>query len=83
MRKKKEGDTLGEKIEKQLGKISKKKVAQLIDDAFYREESEGGIPFQVRRANFLRTEPQQKLSYGRIYDVVDEALVREQEMQKH
>lgn len=58
MRKKKEGDTLGEKIEKQLGKISKKKVALLIDDAFFRQEIENGIPFQVRRTNFLRTDPQ-------------------------
>lgn len=76
MRKKKEGDTLGEKIEKQLGKISKKKVAQLIDDAFFRQEIENGIPFQVRRSNFLRTNPQSKLPYGRIYDVVDDALVQ-------
>ena len=76
MRKKKEGDTLGEKIEKQLGKISKKKVAQLIDDAFFRQEIENGIPFQVRRSNFFRTNPQPKLSYGRIYDVVDDALVQ-------
>jgi len=44
----------------------------LIDDAFFREEIEKGVPFQVRRSNFLRSTPQQKLSYGRIYDVPDE-----------
>ena len=42
---KKEGDTLGEKIEKQMGKIAKKKVAELIDDAFFSLEIEKGIPF--------------------------------------
>jgi hypothetical protein len=35
MRKKKDGDTLGEKIEKQISKIAKKRVAELINDAFY------------------------------------------------
>jgi hypothetical protein len=73
MRKKKDGDTLGEKIEKQMNKISKKKVAELIDDAFYSLEIENGVPFQVRRANFLRLNPQAKLSYGRTYDIPDEA----------
>lgn len=77
MRKKKEGDTLGEKIEKQLGKISKKRVAQLIDNAFFREEIERGVAFQVRRTDFMRTKPQSKLSYGRIYDVPDENQIRE------
>lgn len=76
MRKKKEGDTLGEKIEKQMGKIAKKRVAQLIDDAFYQHEIERGVKFQVRRTNFYRMEPSAKLSYGRIYDVPDENLIR-------
>jgi hypothetical protein len=35
MRKKKEGDTLGEKIENYLEKLKKKEVSQLIEDAFY------------------------------------------------
>jgi hypothetical protein len=77
MRKKKDGDTLGEKIEKQLGKISKKKVAELIDDAFFSVEIEKGIEFQVRRTNFMRTTPQAKLEYGRTYDIPDEALIRQ------
>ena len=45
MRKMKEGDTLGQKIENTLNKISKKKVTDLIDDAFYGVETEQGIPF--------------------------------------
>jgi len=45
MRKMKEGDTLGQKIETTLGKISKKKVTDLIEDAFYGVETEKGIPF--------------------------------------
>lgn len=35
MRKKADGDTLGEKIEKSLNGISKKKVTELIEDVFY------------------------------------------------
>jgi hypothetical protein len=35
MRKKKEGDTLGEKIENYLEKLKKKEVSQLIEDSFY------------------------------------------------
>jgi hypothetical protein len=35
MRKKQEGLTLGEKIAKQLEKIKSKKVARLIDEAFF------------------------------------------------
>ena len=40
MRKKKDGDTLGEKIEKALGKLAKKKVAELVDDAFFKVENQ-------------------------------------------
>ena len=35
MRKKKDGDTLGEKIENYLEKLKKKEVAQMINDAYY------------------------------------------------
>lgn len=35
MRKKEEGDTLGEKIENVLERIKKKNVSQLIGDSFY------------------------------------------------
>ena len=54
MRKKKEGDTLGEKIENYLEKLKKKEVAQLINDAYYEQVYEGGIPFYLRRTNVLR-----------------------------
>ena len=38
MRKKKEGDPLGVKIENFLERIKKKEAAQLIDDCFYSQE---------------------------------------------
>jgi len=82
MRKKKDGDTLGEKIEKALNKISKKKVTELIDDAFYSVELQGGIPFQVKRTDTYRSKTKLKLNYGRTYDIIDEELVRNREMQK-
>ena len=82
MRKKKDGDTLGEKIEKALNKISKKKVTELIDDAFYSVELQGGIPFQVKRTDTYRSMTKLKLNYGRTYDIIDEELVRNREMQK-
>lgn len=82
MRKKKDGDTLGEKIEKALNKISKKKVTELIDDAFYSVELQGGIPFQVKRTDTYRSKTKLKLNYGRTYDIIDEELVRNREIQK-
>ena len=82
MRKKKDGDTLGEKIEKALNKISKKKVTEPIDDAFYSVELQGGIPFQVKRTDTYRSKTKLKLNYGRTYDIIDEELVRNREMQK-
>ena len=49
---------MGEKIEKYLQKDykskEKKQVVKLIDDAFYAEEWDGGLPFYVRRTNLLR-----------------------------
>jgi hypothetical protein len=43
MRKKKEGLTLGEKIEKHLKKVKKRGLVSLIDDAFFVEEVERGF----------------------------------------
>lgn len=54
MRKKKEGDTLGEKIENFLEKLKKKEVSQLVTDSFYELTYESGIPFQVRKTNTLK-----------------------------
>jgi len=82
MRKMKEGDTLGQRIEATLGKISKKKVTDLVEDAFYGVETEQGVPFQVKRTNFYRQETNLKLNYGRTYDIVDEELIRNQQMEK-
>ena len=45
MRKKNEGDTLGEKIEKILNKVNQKNVVQLIGSTIYRQEYEEGLPF--------------------------------------
>jgi hypothetical protein len=45
MRKKNEGDTLGEKIEATIDKLKKKNVAQLLGDCFYSEVYEKGVPF--------------------------------------
>ena len=56
MRKKKEGETLGEKIENHLDKLKKKHVSQLLSDAFYEKVHENGIPFYVRSTNLLRDE---------------------------
>ena len=76
MRKKKDGDTLGEQIEKQLAKVSKKNVCLLIDDAFYKVEVEKSLQLQVRRTNYYRYENLLKLNYSRTYDLPDEALIR-------
>ena len=54
MRKKKDGDTLGEKIEKNLEKLKKKNASQLLGDSFYQQVFEKGIPFYLRKTNFLR-----------------------------
>jgi len=76
MRKKREGDTLGEKIMKALGKVNEKEVSLHIDDAFYLKEVEGGLPFQVRRTDLLREKAKKGLSFGRCYDIPDEMELR-------
>jgi hypothetical protein len=75
MRIKKEGDTKGQKIEKKLAKVSKKKIAELIDDCFYQPELEAGFQFFVRRGDFFRQQSRVlKLKYGRSLNIVDEIL---------
>jgi hypothetical protein len=54
MRKKKDGDALGIKIQNHLERMKKKEVSQHISDAFYSQEFELGIPFYARRTNLLR-----------------------------
>mmetsp|Transcript_15670 Transcript_15670/g.24025 ORF Transcript_15670/g.24025 Transcript_15670/m.24025 type:complete len:141 (-) Transcript_15670:1199-1621(-) len=89
MRKKKEGDTLGEKIEATLEKIKKKKVSQLLDDCFYEEIFEKGIPFKLRRSNFLRDlsvdkenddGEVKKIHINKTMNVIDELLQRQEEL---
>ena len=60
MRKMKEGESLAERIEIYMEKAKKKGVTQPIDDCFYEEHVEKGMPFQVRRSNFLRDVPMKK-----------------------
>lgn len=45
MRRKKEGDTLGEQILKNMKKAMKEDTALVINDAFYKEQLEAGLPF--------------------------------------
>ena len=83
MRIKKEGDTKGQKIEKKLAKVSKKKIAELIDDCFYKPELESGFQFFVRRGDFFRTKSSVlKLKYGRSLNIVDEVLEKSLAVEK-
>lgn len=53
MRRKTQGDTVCEKIDKAIDKTMKTKVSQGINNAFYELTFEAGLPFHVRRSNFL------------------------------
>jgi hypothetical protein len=48
----------------------------MIDDSFYEQQLEGGLPFQLRRTNLLRDKPKKGLKFGRYYDIPDEAVLR-------
>jgi hypothetical protein len=65
MRKKKEGLTLGETIEKQLEKVKGKDAVCHVGDNFFAKESEGGQTFYVRRSDM-------HAYVGRCKDVEDE-----------
>lgn len=71
MRKKQEGLTLGEKIAKQLEKIKSKKVARLIDEAFFQETVEDESRFYVRRHDQFSG----NTAEGRLNHVEDEVAV--------
>jgi hypothetical protein len=65
MRKKKEGLTLGETIEKQIEKVKGKEAVNHVGDTFFAKESEDGLIYYVRRSDMF--------SYvGRCLDVEDE-----------
>ena len=44
---------MSEMIQAHLNEIKDKELIQLIDDAFFKAETVGGMTFQVRRSNFL------------------------------
>ena len=78
MRKKKEGLTLGEKIELALETLKTKSCVSLIDDSFLVPELSDGNEYFIRRSNFLRED-------GRKLDIVDEVLIAkrlQQELEK-
>ena len=69
-------------------------MSQLIDDCYYQEYIEKGVPFQVRRSNFLRNMPFEKkvekeeeeksgedgmLKINRTMTIPDDDLKKEQE----
>ena len=54
MRRKRDGDTLNERIEETLEKLKKKPCTNNIQDSFYDLQFENGIPFQIRKTNLLR-----------------------------
>ena len=85
MRKKKEGDTLGEKIQNYLEKLKKKEVSQLIEDAHYHRVHENGIPFYLRKTDVLRDmkimkSDEQPVNVNKTMQIVDEILLREEEL---
>ena len=53
---KKEGLTLGQKIEKHLKKVKKNGLVSLIGDNFFQEELDKGCKFYVRRTQDLMTD---------------------------
>ena len=53
MRRRKEGLTLGEKIEKHLLKTKKKKVVNHQNDLFFKQTEENGVLFYKRQFDLL------------------------------
>ena len=84
MRKKKEGDTLGVKITNHLERMKKKGVSQLIEDTFYSQDVEEGIPFYSRRTNLLRDMKVMKddtvINVNKTVNIPDEMLQRQVEL---
>ena len=54
MRKNREGETMGEQIMNYLNSLREKRLALLIDDAFYEQTNEKGIFFYLRKHDNLR-----------------------------
>ncbi len=73
MRKKKEGLTLREKIEKHLGKVRKRGLVSLIEDAFYEPKIERGCQFYVLKTHLM--------THGRSLNIIDEVEERLKEQE--
>lgn len=61
-------------MQKDFKAKDKKQVVKLIDDAFYAEEYDGGVPFYVRRTNLLRDfsdQSERKLNQNRTKNIPD------------
>lgn len=82
MRRKKHGDTVGEKILKKLDSMPSTGAVDIIGDVFFKEEIESGVKFYVRRGNFFRDEPSNDLTYGRFYDIPDEEALNKRKVEK-
>ena len=54
MRKNREGETMGEQIMNYINSLREKRLALLIDDAFYEQTNEKGIFFYLRKHDNLR-----------------------------
>jgi len=65
MRKKKDGLTLSEKIEKYLEKIKTRDALNVIDDSFFSKETDAGMVWYIRRCDLLSKS-------GRKLDIIDE-----------
>ena len=73
MRKKKDGLTLSEKIEKAIEKVKKKENVVHMNDTFYKEVIDQGVVFHLRKTNLQREED------GRLKNVVDKVELAEKE----
>lgn len=70
MRKKKDGLTLSEKIEKAIEKVKKKENVSHMNDTFYEEVVDRGVVFYLRKTNLQRED-------GRLKNVVDKIEVEQ------
>lgn len=92
MRKKRDGETFGEKIENHLEKLKSRHVTTLLTDAFYHQTHEAGIPFYLRKTNVLRDMPcetknqeskeSEVLNTNKTINIPDEKQIRAQEVRE-
>ena len=70
MRRRKQGMTLGEKIESHLEKVKTRNVISLLGDCFFEPVEEHGVCYQLRRTNLQRDD-------GRTLNIIDEIEVED------